>query len=644
MECDTGQSSSSGAVPRERSSSQHISPSPTSMSRGHVPTGLGKSMPNIPTEDVVLGNHPDKAALSYNEGDMDKHRHRHTHREDWNNLQRNNSEASLDNDNRVPSVDSSMLPFLTRDNIPSSLPFVSSDDCLPHLAMSNVSLEHDMGNCHSECVPVEGRLADLSDNEDYYADDGCDADEGGIVILDESTEDEYEEAMRESSGNYHRTLHHVHSPSPNTICATKTFMETRMGITQASMYENDSIVLEAIARVNAHCSAATPSFVNESLDFEQLLREADDCSYTRMDDEIGDEGQAVEVNRSDLQNVSGQYFWRRKPYSASSNRRPEPHQQSLVLATLPSQSHTPVRATRIRHDKYVVEISMLRSRDMTSHNSDIREVIDIMANVELLHLWFDAIPAVFDSTIKDGGIGNSASTPRSSLSSPLNSIDGNDCAANIDNNRRYDGQWVEISTPPLQIPADSRISGCLRAVRVSIRSLLGFPSRIRSMIFVERSCGRMGMTLGPFPDGFLCNSGTMAYHTFNVRISNDEEIGDAATAINNRQYVVISDEVRLQRGGVDDDFFGRTRRTSCCICYTFRFILGLLEWALLYRWYQPDLASYMHQSCSSLEKLRSLVERGGESAAYHGGGELITLGDDWQGENATRTLGSPLLG
>jgi len=164
------------------------------------------------------------------------------------------------------------------------------------------------------------------------------------------------------------------------------------------------------------------------------------------------------------------------------------------------------------------------------------------------------------------------------------------------------------------------------------------------MIFVERSCGRMGMTLGPFPDGFLCNSGTMAYHTFNVRISNDEEIGDAATAINNRQYVVISDEVRLQRGGVDDDFFGRTRRTSCCICYTFRFILGLLEWALLYRWYQPDLASYMHQSCSSLEKLRSLVERGGESAAYHGGGELITLGDDWQGENATRTLGSPLLG
>ncbi|KAL3768139.1 hypothetical protein ACHAW5_001280 [Stephanodiscus triporus] len=594
-------------------------------------------MPNIPTENAVLENRPDKAVLSYYEGDIDKHRHRHTHREDWHNLQRNNSEASLDNDNRVPSVNSA---FLTRDNIPSSLPIVSSYGCLPHLAMSNVSLEHDMGNCHSECVPVEGRLADLSDNEDYCANVGCDADEGGIVILDESTEDEYEEAIRESSGNYHRPWPRMQSPSPNTMCATKTFIETRMGISQASMYENDSIVLEAIARVNALCSAATPSCGNESLDFEQLLREADDHNYTRLEDDIGDEGQAVEVNKSDIKTVSGQYFWQRKPFLASSNERSEPLQQSRVLETLTSQSHTPVRATRIRHDKYVVEISMLRSRNATSHYSDIREVMDIMANVELLHMWFDAIPAVFDSTIKDGGIGNSAT----SLSPPLNSIDGNDCAANNDNNRRYDGQWVEISTPPLQIPADSRISVCLRAVRVSIRSLLGFPPRIRSMIFVERSCGRMGMTLGPFPDGFLCNSGTMAYHTFNVRISNDEEIGDAATAINNRQYVVISDEVRLQRGSVDDDFFGRTRRTNCCICYLFRFILGLLEWALLYRWYQPDLASYMHQSCSSLEKLRSLVERGGESAAYHGSGELITLGDDWQGENAMRTLGNPLLG
>jgi hypothetical protein len=477
--------------------------------------------------------------------------------------------------------------------------------------MSNVSLEHDMGNCDSECVSVDGRLADLSDNDEYL-DDNSDADEGGIVILDESTEEEYDEAMQESSWESHRAKPRVQFPSPNS---TNTLKEARMGITQASMYENDPIVLEAAARVNATCSAAHSSFANQSREFEQLLREADDRSYTQLEDDFRDH---VEIS--------------------------EPRQQSQVLATLASQSHMPVRATRIRHDKFLVEISILRLNDTTNQNSDIREVIDVMANIELLHLWFDAIPAVFDATIKDGGSGsgNRASSPQSSSLSPLNSMDGNDFAVNNDTNRQYDGQWVEISTPPLKIPSDSRISGCLRAFHVSLRSILGFPPRMRSMIFVERSCGRMGMTLGPFPDGFLCRGGTIAYHTFNVQISNDEEIGDAAC--NNVRYVVISDEVRLQIGGTDDDFVGRTRRTSCCVCSLFRFVLGLLEWAMFYRWYHPDLASYMQQSCSSLERLRSLIESGGESSAYHGCGELITGGDDWHGRDATDTLGIPLLG
>jgi hypothetical protein len=608
-------------------------------------------MPHIPAEDVVPNIHPAIANVSYHGADID--RPRPTHREDCDSMDGTNhpqinniidrSESSIDNDNRVPPADSNALPFPIRDGIPSSAPFASSDTYLPRLAMSNVSLEHDMGDCHSECLVVEGRLADFSDNDEYI-DDSSDTDEGGIVILDESTEEEYEEAMRESSRESQHTRPRVHLPSPDTSCTSNTFKKARMGITQASMYENDPIVLQAAARVNAIFSNAHPSFANESVDLEQLLREADDRSYIQMNDNYRDEGHAEEFNRSDSHNVSKQHFWQRMPCSASINEISEPRRQYQNLATLASQSHTPVRATRIRHDKYLVEVSMHRSNDTTNQNSDIREVIDVMANVELLHLWFDAIPAVFDATIQDGGSGggNGASSPQSSSSSPLNSMDGNVLAANDDANRQYDGQWVEISTPPLKIPSDARVSGCLRAFRVSLRSLLGFPPRIRSMIFVERSCGRMGMTLGPFPDGFLCSGGTMAYHTFNVRISNDEEIGDVAT--NNRRCVVISDEVRLQRGGADDDFIGRTRRTSCCICSVFRFVLGLLEWALLYRCYQPDLASYMQQSCSSLERLRSLVERGGESAAYHGGGELTTGGEDWHGEDATDTLGSPLLG
>ena len=132
----------------------------------------------------------------------------------------------------------------------------------------------------------------------------------------------------------------------------------------------------------------------------------------------------------------------------------------------------------------------------------------------------------------------------------------------------------------------------------------------------------------------------MTYHTFTVRISDDgEEVG------NDMRCVVISDEVRLQRGGVDDDFIGTKRNKSCCICSIVNVILGLIEWVLFYRWYQPDLASYMQQSCASLENLRSLVERGGSSTeCHHSNGEIIMDGNDWQGENVTQTLRSPLLG
>jgi hypothetical protein len=543
----------------------------------------------------------------------------------------------------------------------------SSDDCLPHLAMSNVSIsleqqQQDMtnSNCNSECVPVNGRLVDLSDNEcdeeyigDIISDDAAEEEEeGGIVILGESTEDEFEEAMRESSGSSsHRSC--ARSPVlPHS--SNMNFITTRLDITQASMFVNDPIVLEAAERVNATqllASPLIPTLENEYIDFEQLLREADpnnrqDAHVVNDDD---DEGLSIDEMNTRNQSSTNDffYFWRRKSNLTSSNeQRIESRLQSTFRATTNNASQLPVRATRIRHDKYVVTINI----PITTINelSDIRQVVDIMGNMDLLHLWFDPVPAVFDSTIQDGG-----SDGPSSLS-PIHSTNnggGIDHIANNNNDnnirtttpRQYEGQWVEISTPPLRIPSDAHISGCFSAIRTTFRSILGFPPRIRSMIFVERSCGRMGMTLGPYPDGFLCTrSGTMAYHTFTVRISDDvNEVGD-----DGMRCIVISDEVRLQRGGVDDDFIGKTRTKTCCVCSILTIILGLLEWVLLFRWYRPDLASYMQQSCTSLEKLRSLVEQGGRVSGYHhNDGEIIMHGHDWHDDNdVTQTLRSPLLG
>ena len=130
--------------------------------------------------------------------------------------------------------------------------------------------------------------------------------------------------------------------------------------------------------------------------------------------------------------------------------------------------------------------------------------------------------------------------------------------------------------------------------------------------------------------------GNNGIHTFAVR-NVDEECGNDADYSIRRRHVVISDEVRLQRG--TEEGFNETR--SCFVCTILRVLLGCLEWALLFRYYQPDLASYMTQTISSMEKLRALIERG-ESAAY-AGGELIMDGGDTEGQNANSTS-IPLLG
>mmetsp|Transcript_38358 Transcript_38358/g.92505 ORF Transcript_38358/g.92505 Transcript_38358/m.92505 type:complete len:470 (-) Transcript_38358:160-1569(-) len=467
---------------------------------------------------------------------------------------------------------------------------------------------YEQSTMNSKSVPVEGRLADLSDNDSYSNGDDCDDNEGGIVILDESTEDEYEESMRESLEN---------SPARRqTRSSSRIAYNTRCVETEASMYQNEPSEIAATVRADANQVHTVGLY--ETLDFEQLLQEADDHSDSdRIDD------QEEEDPIFDAPSVSRRHVWHRNHFSFRNKRARSTTRSRPSVA--PLSSCTPVRATRICHDKFVVEMDIVPSNGIHAR-LDVRDVIDVMANIELLHLWFDPVPAVFDAMVKDGS-GSIMVSPRSS---PSNSL-----ADDNANNRQYDGQWVEISTPPLSIPSDSRISGCLRAICLSFRSLIGFPARIRSMIFVERGCNRIGMTLGPYPDGFLCQSGTMAYHTFKVRMS-DVESG----ITDNTQSVVISDEVQLRKGS--DDEFDVTRRRSC-ICSLFRFLLGFLERALFFRWYQPDLASYMQQTISSMDKLRTLVQRG-ESAAY-AGGELIMVGDDWEGKNGNGNLamGTPLL-
>ena len=431
---------------------------------------------------------------------------------------------------------------------------------------------------NSNCVPVEGRLFDLSDHNSFSDDsnDDHEEEEGGIVILDESTEEEYEEPIQQ----------HERNQQQQTIenC-------------QASMGQYDTILLDAQSRIKAnpiHTHIMSNNDEHDEAGFAQLLAEAGDDHFdlleTEEDDDEEDDGDATR-------------FW---PFSTKSRTK---------TTKSPSQGptlHTSVRSTTIRHDKFVVEVYINITGD--GSNSRIlgtRDVMDIMANMELLPSWFDPVPAVFEALVKDG------SGSESFNQSPSNSLEEE---AGGGGSRQYDGQWVEISTPPLRIPNDKHISRYFRFLRIGVRSVVGFPARIRSMIFVERGCCcRMGMTLGPYPDGFMCSSGTTAHHTFTVRMSDDDETSVGNENHDHRRCIVVSDEVRLSNSAADSDFSEMRRSWHLCC-----FLFGLFE--RLFRWYQPDLASYLQQTITSMDKLRLLVERG-ETDRY-----------------ATGSLETPLLG
>jgi hypothetical protein len=367
--------------------------------------------------------------------------------------------------------------------------------------------------------------------------------EGGIVILNPDDDDEHNqhEIQWNNSSNLEK---HQHASWPL-----------------------DSIIVAAAAQVDAQRGRES---------FKKLMKQAKSGCHENN----------LEVEQQDLPTKS---FWSR--FQREGNFSHPSSAQVVDQRAGQLQQHAPARTTQISHDKFLIEVDIL----LNNNRANTRDAMDILANVDLLHLWFDPIPAVFDSTIKD--------------CSGSYSVNSNGSGERQERHR--DGEWVEISSPPLIMPRDSRISSCIRLFKVTFRSIIGFPARIRSTILIERNACRMGMTIGPYPDGMT------AHHDFNVRMDEGR--------------IVVSDEVRLNRN-----------EAGFCFCCLIRLVVRMFEWTLL-RWYQPDLASYMSQTAASMEKLRRLIERG-EGAAY-ASNESMMEGDDWDGGNNDATLiSSPLLG
>ncbi|KAK1741376.1 hypothetical protein QTG54_007854 [Skeletonema marinoi] len=546
------------------------------------------------------------------------------------------------------------------DHAPSPLPFALSSNNLDEVANNDTAEEsaHDAVHAqHTAASAVQSNNSDMDEMRSTLSYHSAvqeynhgnehvttNPDGPGITILDEDSESMHRQSIA-NSRNYETQT----TTSRNIRPASSSFFQTQI--------IDDSIVAGAAAHVDANPNYANVSSVigGHNGDASSILNQL--MQYANNDDDDGDalpriwenemreeQQLSIDGNENDddddiiiSSSSSNRRIWEWPTQFLSSLRNKKKRRQTssnnVPTAALTNPTRPPIRAHRVRHDKYIVEVDIMPSSSST--NVDIRDAIDILANVELLHLWFEPIPAVFDACTKDGS-GNNLQSSSSPRTSPANSLhSSNEDNHNYNNVRQYDGEWIEISSSLLALPSDARISSCLRATSVGIRKLIGFPARVRSMMFVERSAGRVGLTLGPYPDRLF--HGTMAHHTFHLSVmAGDEEYGVGMGG----QKIVIMDEVRLQREGDEVGLNGK--RNGYCYCALFRVFFALFEWITVL-WYQPDLASYMAQTISSMEKLRTLIERG-ESAA-HAGGELVMEADDWEsGDGVDTSMQYPLLG
>ena len=539
---------------------------------------------------------------------------------------------------------------------PSPLPFALSSNNLDEVAdNSNTAV----GSAAVENDDLRGSLSyhsamQESNTGNDHATSADDATDGpGITILDEGDESIYRQSIANSEYETQTTT--SRRPASSSFFQTQIIDDSIVAGAAAHVDDNPNYYANYASSIN-HNGDDASSILNQLLQYanDDDDNEGDDALSRIRENEIRDEQLSIDGNENEYDDdgiiissssSSSQRFWEWPIQFFSSLRRRKKQKQqntsnnNVPTAALTNPTRAPIRTHRIRHDKYIVEVDIMPPTAATTSSSvDIRDAIDILANIELLHLWFEPIPAVFDACTTDGS-GNNLQYSSSPRTSPANSLNSSsDDNTNYNNVRQYDGEWIEISSSLLALPSDARVSSCLRTTRVGLRAIIGFPARVRSMMFVERSAGRVGLTLGPYPDRLF--HGTMAHHTFHVSVVADEEYG--VGSMGSGQKIVITDEVRLQREGDEVGFNGK--RNGYCYCALFRVLFALFEWITV-RWYQPDLASYMAQTISSIEKLRTLIERGGETAA-HAGGELVMEAEDWEGGDGdgTTAMRSPLLG
>jgi hypothetical protein len=209
--------------------------------------------------------------------------------------------------------------------------------------------------------------------------------------------------------------------------------------------------------------------------------------------------------------------------------------------------------------------------------------MNIVSNPNNLQLWYDPIQTLVvtsrsNEEDNEDGLGNGTGSAGSHGSS----------------DRQYEGEWIEASTTALTSPPC--IVGPLYELESTLRESLGVGSYGLITIFVEKTNGKVTLTVGPFPGGIHVR------HTISVSCSEEQERNHHHHHGGGGGGVKIVDRVKLETREEDASTFQNTVSLG-----------GMLNSCML-----PPLASYMQQVKNSMAKLLLLVESGQVSRSGSG--------------------------
>ena len=162
---------------------------------------------------------------------------------------------------------------------------------------------------------------------------------------------------------------------------------------------------------------------------------------------------------------------------ASSSSAPQEERTLAALAGATAVTTGP--------DSFTVSVD-LAGGATNSTTDTVQDVLDVIGNPDLLRLWCTGV---------DGPV----VIVRSSEGS-RNAVTRRPVISGTDNDRAYEGEWIE-ATAPLVAPGRR---GLWSGWTSSLASALGFPSHNQYgpiTMFVERWQGRVSLTLGPLTTG-----------------------------------------------------------------------------------------------------------------------------------------------